>query len=398
MRTKLDHLLDKFRYAAYFVLYLIALLCVPFIKQKDTYRDLWIIAERGTDARDNSLHLFRYIKKNHPEINIAYIISKNSKDRDKVAPLGRVIDYRSFEHFLAFAASTVKISTHIMGFAPDIYFFKVLDEKMKIGGKKIFLQHGITMNTLPYLHGDSVSLDLFVCGATAEWNYISETFKHPEGVPQYLGLCRYDALYADVPREKSREILLMPTWRIQIAETVFSDRDFNKTEYFRFYQSLLKNEVLHALLKKYGYTLKFYPHHEMQKYLQCFESTADCIEIADVGALDVQTALIHADIMLTDYSSVFFDFTYMLKPQIYCQFDLETFRSTQYGEGYFSFEQNGFGEVCRTQEEILAVLERILVAGGEMAPLYRERATAFFALRDHNNCERNFRAIQELMN
>lgn len=35
---------------------------------------LWLVSERGTDARDNGYWMFRYIKQHHPEISAKYII------------------------------------------------------------------------------------------------------------------------------------------------------------------------------------------------------------------------------------------------------------------------------------------------------------------------------------
>lgn len=48
--------------------------------------------------------------------------------------------------------------------------------------------------------------------------------------------------------------------------------------------------------------------------------------------------------MVTDYSSVAFDFAYMKKSLVYAQFDREAFFEGQtYDEGYFNYETDGFG-------------------------------------------------------
>lgn len=396
MSSKLAHLLDKFRYLYYLIQYVAALLLAPFLRNKEAYKNLWIISERGIDARDNGLHLFRYIRTEHPEINICFIISKDSKDRAKVAELGKVIDYRSFRHYLALAMSEVKISTHIMGYAPDMYFFKVLDARWPLKGVKAFLQHGIIKDALPYLYGDSVKLDLFVCGAKKEWEYIDATFGHPKDVARYLGLCRYDRLPCETREKPNGIILLMPTWRQYIADQVFSAGKFKKTEFYRCYQELLSSPVLYRLLEEYGFVLKFYPHHEMQRYLSSFQTEHDRVEIVDTKKLDVQQAMIEADVMITDYSSVFFDFAYMMKPELFYQFDQEEFRAKHYAEGYFQYERDAFGPVCLTQEHLLAELEQVLKANCVMSGEYARRAEAFFELRDHDNCKRNFQAIYGL--
>ena len=50
----------------------IAWIASLFIKDKD----LWLISERGREARDNAYFFFIWLKQNHPEINAKYIISK----------------------------------------------------------------------------------------------------------------------------------------------------------------------------------------------------------------------------------------------------------------------------------------------------------------------------------
>ena len=395
MRRKWMHLLDKFRYAWYLLQYAAALALRPFLKKNPKYKDLWIIAERGTDARDNASHLFRYIRREHPEINICYIISRDSQDREKMAALGRVVDYRSFEHFLVFAISQVKISTHIMGFAPDMLLFKDLDKIRPIPGVKAFLQHGIIKDDLPYLYGDNIKLDLFVCGAKREWDYVSQRFGHPEGVVQYLGLCRYDRL-PSTPQPPSKILLLMPTWRVYIHDSIFNDQQFMACEYYRAFQSLLENPRLEQILAAGGYTLKFYPHHGVQQYLHCFRAAGEHIQIVNPKELGVQQALIEADALLTDFSSVFFDFGYMMKPVLHYQFDLEDFRKNHYQQGYFDYERDGFGPVCTEEADFLDALERLVNSGCRLDGEYRGRIEAFFAVRDDQNCRRNFDAIHRL--
>lgn len=52
--------------------------------------------------------------------------------------------------------------------------------------------------------------------------------------------------------------------------------------------------------------------------------------------------------MITDYSSVAFDFAYMKKSLVYAQFDREAFFEGQtYDEGYFNYETDGLsGMLC----------------------------------------------------
>lgn len=391
---KLKHLHDKIRFVYYCLQYVMALAVVPFLKKKQKYQNLWIISERGVEAKDNGFQLFRYIRQHHPKINIRYIISKDSPDREKVAALGETINYRSFRHMLALLLSEVKISTHLLGYTQDLYFFKLFDQRFPLRGRKVYLQHGVTKDALPYDYASEVNLDLFVCAAKREWEFVSETFGFEQSVVRYLGLCRYDQLPLADERELSKVILMMPTWRFYLDE--LSKYEFKKSAYYQSYYSFLNSEKLDKLLRETGYRLKFCLHHNMQRYMDCFTTNSSRIELVRGDAVDIQECLIEADLLITDYSSVFFDFAYMKKPVLYYQFDREEFFRKHYQQGYFSYFDDGFGPVLLEESEVLERLRQCITEGVKMEAEYKKRSETFFELRDKENCRRNFEAILEL--
>ena len=62
------------------------------------------------------------------------------------------------------------------------------------------------------------------------------------------------------------------------------------------------------------------------------------ITVASAETHDMQELMKSAEMMITDYSSVYFDMFYMKKPVVFYQFDEEEFRSFHYeelaGSGY----------------------------------------------------------------
>lgn len=373
------------KYAAAFAL-------APFVKNKPAYKSLWIIAERGIDARDNAYHLFKYICENHPEVNISYIISKDSADRAAVEKLGNVIDYGSFEHYIAMVLSKVKISTHIVGYSTNINFFLRLNRYGLVNGKKIFLQHGIIKDNLTYLYYKNTGVDLFVCSAKAEFEHIAGLYGYPEGVVRMIGLCRYDGL--EKRDTLTRRILLMPTWRFALRDC--EEKEFEESGYYKAYQSLLNSAAMAAFLEKYDLELIFYPHIEVHKYLHCFSGGSKRVRVTGFKDCSVQQLLLESDILITDFSSVFFDYGYMEKPVVYYQFDKEEFRKTHYGEGYFRYERDGFGAIAETEEELLDELKKLARNDFRLDDIYLERIRDFFSVRDKNNCKRNFERIKEI--
>lgn len=379
------------RYISCAVKYCAAAVAAPFVKNKPIYRKLWIISERGIDARDNGYYLFKYITEHHPEINIAYVISKTSPDRERVSKLGRLIDYGSFAHYISLIVSEVKISTNIMGYTPYIDFFVRADKLGIIKGKKIFLQHGIIKDNLTYLYCSNVNIDLFVCSAKPEFDYINSLYGYPDGVVRMLGLCRYDDLYKI--QKPSKKILVMPTWRYNLQGC--DRRAFMESRYFKVFNMLLNGKRLKEILKEYDYELLFYPHIEMQKFIDCFKGS-ERVKIVSFKDSTVQNLLINSDVLITDFSSVFFDYGYMEKPMIFYQFDEEEFREQHYKEGYFSYRRDAFGKVVYDEKALLDELCAILENNARTDDEYLGRINDFFTLRDKNNCERNFCAIEEI--
>ncbi|HBF86826.1 MAG TPA: teichoic acid biosynthesis protein B, partial [Clostridiales bacterium] len=163
------------------------------------------------------------------------------------------------------------------------------------------------------------------------------------------------------------------------------------TPFYKGWNGFLNDERLAALLEKYDKKLLFFPHRRMQKYLGEFSAASERIKFADAGNYDIQDVLKSAALMITDYSSVFFDFAYMRKPVIFYQFDEKEFRERQYKKGYLDYHDTVLGEWTGTNDELIAALERKLEGGIKEIP--EETVKEFFPLWDERNCERIFEAI-----
>ena len=190
----------------------------------------------------------------------------------------------------------------------------------------------------------------------------------------------------------------MPTWRREIACDKINDRIdvFQKTEYFKKYQSLINNKTLETYLIKYDLELVFYLHAEMQKYRKYFTSNVQKVTIASIENSDIQQLLKESKLLITDYSSVFFDFGYMNKPVIHYQFDEEDFFGVQYNRGYFDYKRDGFGDVVVDENELLQSIEKVINNNFEMEEKYKNRIDNFFPLYDNKNRERIFNEIIKL--
>ena len=67
---------------------LLGAVCRAFIP---AYRGIWLVGERGTDARDNGYWFYRYLRTQHPELRTYYVITADSPDAAKIAALGGAV-------------------------------------------------------------------------------------------------------------------------------------------------------------------------------------------------------------------------------------------------------------------------------------------------------------------
>lgn len=371
---------------------LIKIICARSICSIYKRKEIWLISERENDARDNGYFLYKYIVENHPEVNIYYAINPTSHDFIKIKGLGNWVKFGSLKHHIMYLSSSVVISTQMSIGKPGNRISSYLEKKGFIKVKKAFLQHGVIQNTPSFCLYSNSLVNLFVCGAKDEFNFVRDNFGYPDGVVQHLGLCRFDNLH-DFKTTKN-QILIMPTWRNWLYN---NEQEFIKSDYYKSFYELINNIELLEMLENMDMDIVFYLHNDFQKYASLFISECKRIIIAKKEEYDVQQLLKESRLLITDYSSVFFDFAYMKKPIIYYQFDHSAFFSRQYEAGYFDYKDHGFGPVCYNNLDVLKEIRKHIDNEFALEEVYEKRIKSFFSIYDDKNCERNFKAIKELI-
>lgn len=372
--------------------------------------EVWLISERGDEAKDNGYFFFKYLRENHPTLAAYFVIDENASvsDRERVNALGNVIVRGSNKHKIYFLAATKLISTHARGLIEPWKFPNTI-RVLKDGywrKKFIFMQHGVIINNLKRVlgkEGTAGNFDLFICGGKPEHEEISKKYGYDKENVVYTGLARYDTLH-DV--KTKNQILLMPTWRLGIVQSSWSlkmegrtvaDSKFLQSEYYKAYQSFINSPELAKKLKEKNISLVFYPHFEIQQYLKYFTAASDSnIIIANKEEYEVNKLLRESKVLITDYSSVLFDMAYMGKPTIMYQFDEPSFFANHYPRGYFNYRADGFGPVVGTEKELINMIDKVLNNDFAVENKYTKRAEKFFQLRDRSNSERIYTEIMKL--
>jgi CDP-glycerol glycerophosphotransferase len=102
---------------------------------------------------------------------------------------------------------------------------------------------------------------------------------------------------------------------------------------------------------------------------------------------DVRELYAAADVLVTDYSSVMFDFAITGRPIVFYAYDLDRFRDEIRGF-YFDLLSDAPGPVVRTQEELFETLGRMPEVIAEYADRYAAFRQEFCALEDGHATDR----------
>lgn len=371
-----------------------------YSKVKNYYNNAWLFIDNELRADDNAEHFYRYVSKNHKNINSFFLINKSSKDWERLKSEGfRLIEFGGVAHRLALINAKMLLSSHanpaITNFLPRKHFSDLMKYKF------VFLQHGITKDDQSeWLN--SRKIDYLVTAAKPEFYDISGPgrYRYTPVETVLTGFPRYDNLVSQ--KTGKRKILIMPTWRKNLAGELASRSSYRvKNEHFieslfcAMWSGFINSDRLKELILDNDLEVMFYPHPNLIDYLDDL-NIPDYIKIGDLHAGSMQNVFKSSDILITDFSSVAFDVAYMMKPIIYFHFDADTFFSEHsYSKGYYDYDRDGFGPVVNTIDALNVEIDKIASNKYAVDDFYKERIDSFFAFRDTNNSERLFRVLTQ---
>ena len=364
-------------------------------------KEIWLVSDRINKADDNGEAIFSYLQE-HGEIDAYFVLTKDSVDFGRLSGIGKTVDYLSEEHLLLHLMADRLVSSSgdeyvVNPFAGERKFYRdIICRK-----QQIFLQHGITKDDISaWLNRYKKNLSMFVTAALPEHQSImSGKYFYDEKVVKLTGFPRHDRL---VDKHK-KQVAVMPTWRRGLLRTgnyAKTGEDslvtgWEESAYFTFYHGLLNDKKLLTKAEELGYEILFFPHPRMLPFVEEV-APATQVKVGDLSTA-YRDVFGESSLVVTDFSSVQFDFTYMRKPVVYAHFDKEEFFQGQvYDPGYFDYERDGFGEVEYDLEHTVDRIIEYMENGCQLKDKYRERIEKFFGFHDKNNCQRTFEAILSL--
>ena len=314
--------------------------------KKNDNEIIWLFGENeGNTLNNNSFYMWDQIVEYQDEIKKYFVVCKNKKNIDRVSRLSEekqkyVVWKNTFKHWkLYMAASMYWVSLSYKDVMPS----KLLVLNTKMGPKKpiIYLQHGtLAIKKVGYT-GHSYGNNMFrfmvynekIMDALKEQNNFKEYQLYKQIYhPRYKELLKISDEYKKTSTDNKKQILFFMTWREYFGDNKQTDRFINKIE------KLLTNKKVQEYLTKNNYSIKLCLHQFFNETNKLHKlKQLDNVSVVTPKEVDVMRELAISDVLITDYSSVGFDFTFLNKPVILYQPDLNTY--LKYREIYCSIDE-----------------------------------------------------------
>lgn len=374
---------------------------IPVIRRK--YKKAWVFADREGDADDNAEHMYRWVMEHHPEINLFFFLSSSSPDWSRLNREGfRLVDEGLRRKLILLNCENI-VSSHT-----DYKNGKLDRERYGdlMNWRFSFLQHGVIKDDLSHWLSDQ-PFDLFITTGPFEYGSLIDDdtpYTYTNREVCRTGLPRHDRLLRIANNLGPLEVdtlLIMPTWRGGLVDGRISGgsnqdpiSEFAKSEYAQHWRTLLNSKKLHDMALRFKKNIVFMPHQNAVPYIQAFDPPS-YVRIATSAGSKIQELFARTSGFITDYTSVAFTMAFLRRMVFYYQFDRDGFYHGDHNwrEGYFNYEQDGFGPVTMNQEQLLDEVEGFLANNSQPAQEYLDRMTRAIPEVDDLSCQRVYDSI-----
>jgi CDP-glycerol glycerophosphotransferase (TagB/SpsB family) len=370
-------------------------------------RNLWVFGSwQGEKYTDNSKYLFEYVCKNRPELRAVWLTRENTT-RDLVTE-------RGFEAHLIGSARAFLLR---MGSGILVLSYDLSDVgsswRRPANAKIVSLWHGTPLKKIQFdvptvsvdkdplfvrfkllpLNKKTSPYDLHIAASEKAKETLASAFRAPPETVAVTGYPRNDAFFdlarettpvmavlSDAKKKGFRIGIYMPTHRLEGQNSIrFLIKDLKAIA-----SQLADMHVL--LLVK----VHFFHLQELKSLTERLNSVLFVAE-SDINQ-DIYTILPETDFLITDYSSVYFDYLLLNKPIIFAPFDIE-----QYVEHdralYYNYDDVTPGPKARNWREVVECIEDILTKSDAYEDERRRVSRMFNAYDDGCSSKRVYDAI-----
>lgn len=348
----------------------------------------YILFSENRNATDNAYELFKYASKKNN--GCLFIASKEIKKQSKKQPeFKKIVRYNSAKHIFSIIFSKYYITSYGLNYEcfpskslKDIHYHL-------IPSKWIFVPHGMAVGDKNPILINKYSWGLpyktFCCNSL-EMNFYENKCKYNNVV--HMGYPRMDKWFN--AKLDANKIIIFFTWRMHWWKLKLSKAEFLRTDYFKYASSVVKMIRKNFPHKKILYVF----HHEVEKsnFAEAIKSglgneNIEYISFSSVeGGRKFNEEFSKAKYLITDYSSVAYDFAY--KNGAVPIYYIDKYFIAGHYPILNEFYNTSLGIICHGLEELQTALNL-----DKLPAENEERRVKFFDYIDNNNCMRLYDCI-----
>lgn len=363
-----------------------------FLKLKLKKEIVFLESFLGKSYSDNPKHIYEYMINNN--MNYKFVWSVREKKDIPGNPIQ--VERFSLKYFYYLAKAKYWISNS-----------RLPKYLVKREGN-IYLQtwHGTPLKTLVFdindIHSADPNYKYNFYQQSRRWDYLNSpnqyssdifrsAFKYGKEMLEF-GYPRNDILYTKnnekdidslkdkIGIPKGKEVILYaPTWR---------DDEFFSRGNYKFSLHL----DLERMQEKFGDThiLMLRTHYHIANSIDVSEFEGFVYDRSKYD--DIAELYLVSDMLITDYSSVFFDYAHLKRPILFYTYDLEKYRDDLRGF-YFDMEKEVPGPLLRTTEEVINSVENIDEINSKYSDTYQKFYDKFCQWDDGRASEKTVNTI-----
>ena len=314
---------------------------------------------------DNSKYAFLYLNIYHKEIDAIWI-TKNKDTRDYIRSLG----YKSYLRWEALGV------WHGLTAGVYLFSYSLYNVHFLLKGKALIVNmwHGLPLKCIEF--NSDLVINIIKKTTTEEYlynknfdylmspskkfnNVFLDSFLSNEDslIECFYPRCEYlinldfqkkviiDAEMNELiieAKSYAKSYIYLPTWR-DTAIDFFKTGDFNLELLNK--KLIVKNEIF--LIKLHSET--------NPKIINRFSGFSN-IKVINANITDIYPFLLHSDCLITDYSSIYFDYLLLEKPIILFPFDIDDYESKS-RELAFDYDEMMIGDRVNSFAELLLAIE-----------------------------------------
>jgi CDP-glycerol glycerophosphotransferase (TagB/SpsB family) len=348
-----------------------------FIKNSN----IWLFGSWfGLKYADNTKYLFEYVNKN--DLNIKAIwISHNKDILNQVRKKG-YIAYHPHSILGIYYILRAKVGIVTQGNIDINRYLKI--------PVLINIWHGnpmkkIGIDALPNSKRKQRKQNIYAVGSSyIEATHLSTAFGLDIENILITGYPRNDVFSTSISSSKILKVIYMPTHRNEgkIDITKFIINDLN---------------LINERLKKEDILLYFKVHfYDMKGNMFDGMSNIKILNDDDINK-DIYSVINSYDILITDYSGIYFDFLLSEKPIIFAPFDIEDYQKNDRGF-YYNYDEITAGPKCYNWNEVLKWIENFSKDPSLYSNERKKAKNMFHLYQDYKYSERLYHNIKTIIN